>query len=411
MSNFHDPVRHLEYLRQSLSQDKKPIGFFISAGCPLSIDMPTDKWPLIPDVKNLTLWINDQLKGIPEYQTLLAELEKSKKDQNNIEDILSFIRGLQSVSIGGEVRGLSETNLNELEKQICKKVVEKIHVNLPNDQTPYHTLVKWISSIDREIPIEIFTTNYDLLLEEALEYLEAPYFDGFVGSIKSFFDLRAVENGFIPFHWTRLWKIHGSLNWYQDISKNSKKIYRSSDVKGDATQLIYPSHLKYDQSRKMPYLALIDQLSNFVKQKSSLLIISGYSFNDDHLNDTIINALKANPSAMVLALMFDTYSFVNVKGDTENRYPNAYNLAEKRPNLNIWTFDKAIIGTIHGEWKKMKPTDEQAILKFIETRTIPVAGSTDVIETTLKLGNFKTFAEFLKTLIGFEKLADKDSAK
>jgi len=412
MNNYHDPVRHLEYLRQSLSQDKKPIGFFISAGCPLAVTMPTiDKWPLIPDVKNLTMWINEQLIGNPEYQILLIELVKSKKNPNNIEDILSFLRGLQSVSVGGNVRGLSEDNLVNLEKEICKKIVAKINVHLPDNKTPYHTLVRWISSIDREMPIEIFTTNYDLLLEKAMEYMELPYFDGFVGSIKSFFDLRAVENGKIPFHWTRLWKIHGSLNWYQDISVDNKKIFRSSEVKNDATQLIYPSHLKYEQSRKMPYLALIDQLSKFIKQKSSLLIISGYSFNDDHLNDTIINALKANPSAMVLALMYDTYSFVNDDGDNEDRYSKAYQLAEKRPNLNIWTYNKAIIGTNPGEWKQMKPTDEQAISKFIESETISVVGVPDTIETRIKLGDFNKFAEFLKTLIGLEKQTDKDSVK
>lgn len=411
MSNYHDPVRHLEYLRQSLSQDKKPIGFFISAGCPLSVAMPSAKWPLIPDVKNLTIWINKQLKDNPEYQILLTELVKSKKDSNNIEDILSFLRGLQSVSVGGNVRGLSEDNLVDLEKEICKKIVEKINVHLPDNKTPYHTLVRWISSIDREMPIEIFTTNYDLLIEEALEHIEVPYFDGFVGSVKSFFDLRAVENGIIPFHWTRLWKLHGSLNWYQDISVDNKRIYRSSEVKNDATQLIYPSHLKYEQSRKMPYLALIDQLGKFIKQKSSLLILSGYSFNDDHLNDTIINALKTNPSAMVLALMFDTYSFENAKHEIIDRYPNAYKLAKDRPNLNIWTYNKAIIGTNPGEWKQMKQTDEQAILKFIESETISVAGVPNIIETRIKLGDFNTFAEFLKTLIGLEKQPDKDSVK
>ena len=411
MNNYHDPIRHLEYLRQSLSQDKKPIGFFISAGCPLAVEMPSGKWPLIPDVKNLTIWINEQLKGNANYQILLTELVKSTKDSNNIEDILSFLRGLQSVSVGGDVRGLSEDSLNNLEKEICKKIVEKVDVSLPNNETPYHTLARWISSIDREMPIEVFTTNYDLLLEEAMEYLEVPYFDGFVGSIKSFFDLRTVENGIIPFHWTRLWKIHGSLNWYQDIKAKNKKIYRSSEVKKDATQLIYPSHLKYEQSRKMPYLALIDQLSKFIKQKSSLLILSGYSFNDDHLNDTIVNALKANPSAMVLALMFDTYSFENAKHEIEDRYHKAYELAKDRPNLNIWTYNKAIIGTNIGEWKKMKSTDEQAILNFIESKTISVAGVPDTIETRIKLGDFNIFAEFLKTLIGLEIPTDKDSVK
>ena len=47
-----------------------------------------------------------------------------------------------------------------------------------------------------------------------------------------------------------------------------------------SSHLIYPSHLKYEQSRKMPYLAMIDQLNRFIRQPNSLLIVSGYSFND-----------------------------------------------------------------------------------------------------------------------------------
>ena len=53
MEQTHDPIRHLKFFRQALSQDKK-IGFLISAGCPLGVDMPAGKWPLIPDIENLT---------------------------------------------------------------------------------------------------------------------------------------------------------------------------------------------------------------------------------------------------------------------------------------------------------------------------------------------------------------------
>lgn len=403
MENYHDPVRHLEYLRQSLSQDKKPIGFFVSAGCPLSITMPPGEGPLIPDVKRLTEWVNIQLVGDIKYQLLLSELEKAKKDKNNIEDILSFLRGLQQVAVGGDVRGLSESDLVCLEKLVCEKIVEKINKALPDNNTPYHTLSKWISSIDREIPIEIFTTNYDLLMEDALESLEIPFFDGFVGARKSFFDLRAVENGLIPIHWTRLWKIHGSINWYQEGELEQKKIYRLSEIKSGASHLIYPSHLKYDQSRKMPYLALIDQLNRFIRQKSSLLIISGYSFNDQHLNDTIINALKANPSAMVLALMHESY----LLDDKKERYQNAYKLAEDRHNFNLWTFDKAIIGTNIGEWKKTKDSDDTDIAKFIEE--VPKKTISTEIETLVKLGDFAIFTNFLKMLIGNNKEPKKET--
>jgi hypothetical protein len=398
MINYHDSIRHLKYLRQSLSQNKKPIGFFISAGCPLSVEMEENHWPLIPDVKNLTKFVSESLNGNKKFDLLIDELCKAGKDKENIEDILSFIRGLEQVSKGGEVRGLTNNDLVELEKKVCQKIVERMDVKLPNTKTPYHKLVKWISSIDREIPIEVFTTNYDMLMEQALEDIEVPYFDGFVGSIKSFFDLRAIEENLIPQHWTRLWKIHGSINWYQEIIEDQKNVYRSYNNKENTSYLIYPSHLKYDQSRKMPYLALIDQFSKFIRQKSSILIISGYSFNDQHLNNTIINSLKSNPTAMVLALMYDTY---NNKVDENNlleRYPKAYKHAYKQHNLNIWTKDKAIIGTIEGKWEKRNLDEDPELLNFIEIKNNDK--ESEIQESLINIVDFSIFTDFLTTLIG-----------
>jgi len=101
MKNYHDPIRHLKYLRQSLSQNNESIGFFISAGCPLSVAMLEEEWPLIPDVANLSIYINEQLKGNKEYTVLLAELDKAGRNIENIEEILSFLRSLLLVSKGG----------------------------------------------------------------------------------------------------------------------------------------------------------------------------------------------------------------------------------------------------------------------------------------------------------------------
>ncbi len=86
METSHNPIRHLQYLRQSLSQDSKPISCFLSAGCPLSVEMEEGKWPLIPDVKNLSLYINEELSENENYQTLLDELKKSGKNHENIEE-------------------------------------------------------------------------------------------------------------------------------------------------------------------------------------------------------------------------------------------------------------------------------------------------------------------------------------
>ena len=159
--SYHDAVRHLENLRQSLSQDNKPIGFFISAGCPLAVPMENGEWPLIPDVRGLTEWVRTELKDDETFKLLIKELKKAKKDINNIEDILSFIRDMLQVAKGNNVRGFTESQLINLEKNVCRKIVKRMDVPLPDKETPFHMLGKWISSIDRKIPIEIFTTNYE----------------------------------------------------------------------------------------------------------------------------------------------------------------------------------------------------------------------------------------------------------
>ena len=127
MNNFHSPTRHLKYLRQSLSQNNESIGFFISAGCPLSVELPNkEDWPLIPDVKQLTIFINEQLVDNEKHTLLLSELAKTGKSPENIEDILSFLRSLILVSKGGSVRGLVESELLQLEKDICSEIVKKL---------------------------------------------------------------------------------------------------------------------------------------------------------------------------------------------------------------------------------------------------------------------------------------------
>lgn len=400
MDNTHDPIRHLRYLRQSLSQDNESIGFFLSAGCPLSVEMPDGEWPLIPDVANLTIHINTELSGNKKYSHLLKELEKADKNPENIEEILTFVRSLLIVSKGSEVRGLSEEDLTGLEKDICTAIVRKLNVELPNQETPYHRLCSWISSIDRKVAVELFTTNYDLLMEQALDDSEVPYFDGFVGSRRSFFDLRALEDNLIPTHWSRIWKIHGSINWYQVEVGNDKKVYRSSEIKEDASHLIYPSHLKYEESRKMPYLALIDQLNRFIRKKSSFLILSGYSFSDGHLNDTIVNALKANPTAMVLGLMFENYEMEQGGEEPVERYPVAYNLAKHQHNLNIWTYNKAIIGTNLGSWVRGKNNDDDDI--DLSNFVYSITGDSGP-ETHIRLGDFSELTGFLKRITGAPK--------
>jgi hypothetical protein len=398
MTPMHDPIRQLRHFRNCLSQNNRPTGFLLSAGCPLAIRDTATSDPLIPDIKGLTDHVQNEMskkKSKDNYTKLLDEITKAGKKKDNIEDILSFVRSLKDVAKGGDVRGFSESDLDDLEKEICKIISAKMNVELPNKDTPYHKLVAWIASIDREIPIELFTTNYDLLMEQALEDSSRPYFDGFVGSKKPFFDPELeeiVNRASIPNHWTRLWKIHGSINWYS----NEKSITRLTSVSEEGNNLIYPSHLKYSESRKMPYLALMDRLKDFIRQNGSILILSGYSFRDWHINDTIIGALQANPTAIVIGLLFGKLS----------DYQDAIKLAgeDKRPNLSLWAFDEAIVGTTRGGWSK--PSDDKLKEENYANAIKLITGSTS--NAQVELGNFEMLGNYLQSIIGQDKEMEKN---
>lgn len=371
----YDPIKHLNHFKQVLSQDKKPISFLLSAGCPVSVKV--NNLPLIPDVATLTKGINNDLKENKDYIKLIEEVQNSKRNAENIEDILSFVRTMKHISEGGDVRGFNTEQLDSLEILICEHIKKAVGPSLPGNNTPFHQLASWVHAIERDCPIEIFTTNYDLLMEEALEYFNVPYFDGFVGSKNSFFDLRALEEDLIPKHWLKLWKIHGSMNW---IQRKDKSVTRNNGemMIGDKC-LIYPSHLKYEQSRKMPYLALLDRLNSFIKKPSSLLITCGYSFRDEHINDVISNALTNNPTSTVIALLFDPLS----------TYELAIKMAEKKSNLVLWACDEAFIGRTRGNW----------------TLNSKVNSSLDYLYSNNKflLGDFVKFGEMLSQLTGSDE--------
>src|SRR3546814_16422857 len=111
---------------------------------------------------------------------------------------------------------------------------------------------------------------------------------GFVGSSRPFFDQRAIEEDALPLRWTRLWKLHGSINWR--FNKQSKAIFRSREKSdADLELLIHPSHRKYDESRRMPYFVMIDRLRHFLRNDGRPVapIALGYPFSDEPKRKTV----------------------------------------------------------------------------------------------------------------------------
>jgi hypothetical protein len=386
----HCPYRQSILLQQALAPDKMRIAFLLGAGCPVSIRLPTDPpssstKPLIPDIRGLTTLIHEKLSTAGEFEGDYSILMNRFKDgipaNPTLEDILTHIRALQDVVREGNIDGLTKSSLAALDKEICRLTTAEVGVDLPTKKTPYHQLATWIGGIKREHPIEIFTPNYDLLVEQALEMHKIPYFDGFVGSKNAFFDLTSIENESLPPRWARLWKLHGSVNWWRTESEEVIRREASSD---EDRQMIYPSHLKYDQSRRMPYLAMQDRLRSFLGRGQAVLITCGYSFADQHLNEVILHGLRSNPTAICFGLLFGN------RAD----YPEAISKAAKHPNLSLLAADGAVLGTLDKSWKTEEQRDHPLHnVSVIKRQNNPAAP--EEVSSEFKLGDFKYFGDFL----------------
>lgn len=379
-------------LRQILSQGRKRIGLLVGAGAPVSIRLNDDGKlapvgsPLIPDVAGLTIKVLEELvaKDRLVIDALLPELGVNP----NIETILTRIRRLSQAIGKAEVHGLDGEGHRSLAERICQSIGKFVAAPLPEGPCAYTELVSWIGGTHRDHPVEIFTPNYDLLLEEAFERAKRPYFDGFTGAHRPFFDPTSISDDQISARWSRLWKIHGSLGW--DIHGDS--VIRTGNR--DATSLIFPDHLKYDQIARQPYSALFDRLRSFLTTPDSLLICTGFSFFDAHITSVIEEALAANAHTAVLAFQYKAIEEENL----------AVQVALRRPNLSVYASDGAVIFGVPGRWQPGKPPTEEwaTIRNTFWNNASESKGSGRFI-----LGDFAKLSRFFASSQAFELKTEK----
>jgi hypothetical protein len=144
--------------------------------------------------------------------------------------------------------------------------------------------------------------------------------------------------------------------------------------------MVYPSHIKYDQTQAAPFSSLFERFKNFLLEPDTLLISSGFSFADAHITSKIIESLIANPSAALFAFQFNKIS--------EETF--AREIAMKCPNVSVFCRDGAIINGVEAKWR---------------TGILPAKNWQTIRDEYFKnenflLGDFKILTRFLATAGG-----------
>jgi len=324
----HSPQDFATALGAKLATRSRHVCVFIGAGASKACGLP--------DVRGLEDKVREELTGndLVAYDRLL--------DGRNIEQVLSRLRRISGLVTGDEtVDNLTATQADALDKSVCAAIVSALDIEAAT-LAPMSHLAAWAARADYRYPLEIFTVNYDLLLETALEEHGVPYFDGFVGNLRARFRTDLVEaplgdpGGYVASRFVRLWKLHGSVNW---VRSEDNQIVRIGQPAAGLPAAIYPSDAKYEESRRVPFLVLQDRLRRALHQPETIVLLSGFSFADDHLNEMLFDAAIRRERSEFVVFTYDDI------GDVLSER------ATRSPNIQVIGRTEAVLGGVRRNWK------------------------------------------------------------
>ena len=182
----------------------------------------------------------------------------------------------------------------------------------------YETFYRKLVLRDRTLPRPwVFTTNYDLFNETAMDRLGIPFANGFSGVVERRFNpatfryALAEQLDLSSRKWSAvdafvyLCKLHGSISWTED--DHGLFPIREKWPASDGTKMmIFPTPAKQNSSLASPYADLFREFQSRIVREQSVLVTAGYAFGDEHLNNIIYQALTiptfrliifANPEA------------------------------------------------------------------------------------------------------------------
>jgi len=382
----HDSLRTAIEIREQLASDRRRLAFFFGAGTSMAVGLP--------GIDSLSTQVVERLEEPDKAQ--LKKVQDDLRTGANVEIVLDQIRACSELfgdSEEKEYGGLKGASAaRELDMAICGAICEIVSGDPPKGLRLHQTFAQWLRALhrSRDLPVEIFTTNYDLLLEQGMEISGVPFFDGFVGSVAPFFAPESVDAEaekvdewcYPPRAWTRLWKVHGSINWrmQRDIATKRNRITRvsGSEAKKGEELMIFPSREKYTQSRKLPFIAFQDRLRKLLSTGEGLVVVVGYSFLDEHLNEILFQGLRSNPRLAITGLIYSELTDKLVEYGKDCR------------NLMLCGADKACIGGIVAPWGEPRKRKDDQPWPFW-----------DDASKHFTLGDFNSFTSFLEVTIGF----------
>lgn len=262
------------------------------------------------------------------------------RQTGNLEDQLraanELLRGLEILQQDDEVTALKAelaAGIQNFAKSILQSEAGIATASDAKREAAFNVLITFLMSFasrtgvrDR---INIFTTNYDRLIEAGAELAGLHLLDRFLGNLMPVFRSSRMD---LDMHYNppgirgeprylegvaRYTKLHGSVDWVQvgtDIRRiglpfgaDSVEPYLKAPGLNGCTAhqlMIYPNSAKDRETADYPYVELFRDLAAALCRPNSTLVTYGYSFGDEHINRVIRDMLTI-PSTHLVVISFD----------------------------------------------------------------------------------------------------------
>jgi len=268
-------------------------------------------------------------------------LDLSASDfQSNLERLMEVLLSTKMFlnSSDSETLLKAEKTLNGVIYKVINHVIELCSKKSFRDKTHlvhilYDKFYRKLTLRDRSLPRPwVFTTNYDLFSERAMDRASIPYINGFSGAVERRFNpatfnyALAQKLDISSQRWAEvdsliyLCKLHGSINWVE----NGQGLFPIQELQEppvkDANQrvMIYPTPSKQNTSFSTPYSDLFREFQKQVVTDQSILIAAGYGFGDEHVNNIIFQALTIPSFRLIAFIDPDTNSTTRILRELED---------------------------------------------------------------------------------------------
>ncbi len=300
------------------------LSLLVGSGLSIALSINSSK----PNASNTNMMSRIQFKR-KNYRDLIknnADKQATNLDRGkaNFEDdfrvAIELLKGYEIQNKPRLAKSLKK-EINEKLREFLKNILQaERNIKNSNKLTKLKSfLLSFASRTASKDRLNIFTTNYDRVIEYGLDEAGILILDRFIGKLKPIMRFHRID---LDYHYNppgirgepryvegvvRLTKLHGSIDWRLEGNRIIKNPLPFGEIVANdyfkepyENVVIFPNSSKAVETSYFPYSELFRDFSTAICKPNSVLVTYGYGFGDSHINRIILDMLTIPSTHLVI---------------------------------------------------------------------------------------------------------------